>query len=333
MAKGIVMRRCLSILILLFITNAGIAAPVFKLTSIGVYGGLTDSNLSAYLLKPIGEDKYVMLDAGSLVTGLQRAVGNHAIEDDVKNLLQNQISTYLISHAHLDHIIGLLMAQPELREHQTIMARSETMDTLKKYIFNWSVWGNFGDSGEYPQLNFQHYENLPLLQWVSIPKTEMQVKTFPLSHGKDMPSTAFLIKYKENYVLYFGDTGADKIENSSNMRQIWLEVATLIRHKQLHAIMLECSFANIQPSNKLFGHLKPELFMNELYQLAEIVDPLNPNESLTGLNVVVTHIKPSLDKLSDNKQDPRQSVFNELKELNNLGLNLLLPQQGKTLEI
>ena len=74
---------------------------------------------------------------------------NNAIDDDVKNILQNRISTYLISHAHLDHIIGLLMAQPELREHQPLMARSETMDTLKKYIFNWSVWGNFGDSGEF----------------------------------------------------------------------------------------------------------------------------------------------------------------------------------------
>lgn len=326
----------LSFIMLFMLAKTVVAAPVFKLTPVGVYGGLVDSNLSAYLLKPAGSEHYVMLDAGTLVNGLKIAVDRNAVsEKDVQNLLQNNISTYLISHAHLDHIIGLLMAQPELREHQTIMARTETMDTLKKYIFNWSVWGNFGDSGDLPQLNFQHYQRISLQEWVPIPKTDMQVKAFPISHGKGMPSTAFLIQYKNSYILYFGDTGADKIEQSSNMRNIWTEVAPLIRNKQLHAIMLECSFSNKQPNDKLFGHLKPELFMSELHQLANIVDPLNAGDSLKDLNVIVTHIKAGLSELSDTSSglDARRQIFNELKKENNLGVNLILPEQGNTLEI
>ncbi|NYQ86026.1 3',5'-cyclic-nucleotide phosphodiesterase, partial [Escherichia coli] len=164
-------------------------------------------------------------------------------------------------HAHLDHVMGLVMAQPELREKQTIMAREETMQALQKNIFNWSVWGNFGDSGDTPQLNFQHYQTVPLFQWVSIPDTDLHVKVFLLSHG-GMASSAFLIRYDAEYVLYFGDTGADSIEKSTNMENIWKEIAPLIRNRQLHAIMLECSFLNSQPDDKLFGHLKPNLFMS-----------------------------------------------------------------------
>ncbi len=314
---------------LLFLINSAIAAPSFQLTPLGVYGGLDDSNLSAYLLKPIESKTYVMLDAGTLVNGLNVAVDKHAIKDrSVADLLKTDITAYLISHAHLDHLMGLIMAQPELRQQQSIMARQETMDILKKYIFNWSVWGNFGDSGEYPQLNYQHYQNINLREWTSIPGTVMQIKAFPLSHG-NVPSTAFLIRYKNDYILYFGDTGSDKIEISSNMRNIWLEVAPLVQEKQLHAIMLECSFSNNQPNDKLFGHLKPELFMSELNELAKIVDPLNPKTSLEGLNVIVTHIKPTLEE----SQNVRKQIYNELLQNNNLGVNLILPEQGNTLVI
>lgn len=314
---------------LLFLINSAIAAPSFQLTPLGVYGGLNDSNLSAYLLKPIESKTYVMLDAGTLVNGLNIAVDKHAIKDrSVADLLKTDITAYLISHAHLDHLMGLIMAQPELRQQQSILGRQETMDTLKKYIFNWSVWGNFGDSGEYPQLNYQHYQNINLHEWTPIPGTAMQVKAFPLSHG-NVPSTAFLIRYKNDYILYFGDTGSDKIEISSNMRNIWMEVAHLVREKQLHAIMLECSFSNNQPNDKLFGHLKPELFISELNELAKIVDPLNPKTSLEGLNVIVTHIKPTLEE----SQHVRKRIYNELLENNNLGVNLILPEQGNALLI
>jgi len=66
----------------------------------------------------------------------------------------------------------LVMALPELREQQTIMAREETMQTLQKNIFSWAVWGNFGDAGETPHLNYQHYQTMSLLQWIAIPNTD-----------------------------------------------------------------------------------------------------------------------------------------------------------------
>lgn len=307
--------------------------PIFEVIPLGVYGGLKDGNLSSYLVKPINSENYVALDAGTLVHGLEVAVAHQSTHGkNVKELLQEQISTYLISHAHFDHNMGLVIAQPELREQQTIMAREETMQALQKNVFNWAVWGNFGDSGEIPHLNFQHYQSMPLLQWIPIPKTEMEVKAFPLSHG-GMASTAFLVRYKNEYILYFGDTGADSIEKSTNLENIWIEVAPLIRNQQLHAILLECSFLNSQADDKLFGHLKPTLFMDELRQLAQIVNPTDAKNSLRGLPVIVTHIKPRLDDFSNKEKDTREIIMNELSQENDLGVNLFKPDQGMIMSL
>jgi len=327
------MRKFLITTFIFMMSNASYCAPVFEILPLGVYGSLRDGNLSAYLLKTIRSDNYTALDAGTLVHGLEVAVDRQSVHNkNVEDLLQKHIPAYLISHAHLDHNMGLVMAQPELREQQTIMAREETMQALQKNIFNWSVWGNFGDGGEIPHLNYQHYQTLPLLQWVAIPNTGLQVKAFPLSHG-GMASTAFLIRSKNEYILYFGDTGPDSIEKSINIENVWKEVAPLIRNKQLHAIMLECSFLNSQPDDKLFGHLKPNLFMSELRQLAAIVNPLDLKNSLQGLPVIVTHIKPRLVDFTNSEEDTREQMINQLSKENDIGVELIKPEQGKMLSL
>ncbi|CAM2939063.1 3',5'-cyclic-nucleotide phosphodiesterase [Legionella pneumophila serogroup 1] len=327
------MRQLFIIMFIFLLSNAGYGAPAFEILPLGVYGGLKDGNLSAYLIKGIESKNYTALDGGTLVHGLEVAADKQSVRNkNVDDLLQKYIPAYLISHAHLDHVMGLVMAQPELREKQTIMAREETMQALQKNIFNWSVWGNFGDSGDTPQLNFQHYQTVPLFQWVSIPDTDLHVKVFPLSHG-GMASSAFLIRYEAEYVLYFGDTGADSIEKSTNMENIWKEIAPLIRNRQLHAIMLECSFLNSQPDDKLFGHLKPNLFMSELRHLASIVDPFDSRNSLRGLPVVVTHIKPGLADFSNTNEDTEKKVIKELSQENDIGVELIKPEQGIALSL
>ena len=329
------MRQLLITLLIFLLSQTVYGAHVFEILPLGVYGGLEDGNLSAYLLKTIESKNYTALDGGTLLHGLEVAVSKQSIRTkNVKELFQKHIPTYLISHAHLDHLMGLVMAQPELREQQTIMAREETMQALLKNIFNWSVWGNFGDRGEIPHLNFQHYQTMPLLQWIAIPDTDLHVKTYPLSHGK-VVSSAFLIRHKNEYLLYFGDTGADSIENSTNMENIWKQIAPLIRHKQLHAIMLECSFLNSQPNDKLFGHLNPRLFMLELRKLASIVNPLDLKNALRGLQVVVTHIKPRLVDFdfSNAKEHTASQIINELDQENDIGVKLIKPEQGTLLNL
>ncbi len=309
------------------------SAPAFELVPLGVYGGSVDGNLSSYLLKSVQGDNYVALDAGAVVNGLEAAVVKKSVHDlSVKSLLSEHIPAYFISHAHLDHSMGLLMVQPELRESQNIMARDETIQALENHVFSWAVWGNFGDAGEVPHLNLQHYQSVPLMQWVDVPKTDLQIKSFPLSHG-GMASTAFLVRAGSDYILYFGDTGADSIEKSSNIENIWNEVAPLIRNHQLHAIMLECSFTNTQADDKLFGHLKPSLYLAELHQLANKVDASDPTNALHGLAVIVTHVKPSLESIASPTNDTRLTVLSQLTDGNDLGVKFVLPAQGEMLRL
>ncbi len=327
------MRRVLVTGLLCLVTGVGYCAGAFELVPLGVYGGSADGNLSSYLLKSVKGDNYVALDAGAVVNGLEAAVMKDSVHGlSVKALLQEHIPAYFISHAHLDHSMGLLMVQPELREQQNIMARDETIQALENHVFSWAVWGNFGDAGELPHLNLQHYQSVPLMQWVDVPKIDLQIKSFPLSHG-GMPSTAFLVRAGSDYVLYFGDTGADSIEKSNAIETIWNDVAPLIRNHQLRAIMLECSFTNTQPDDKLFGHLKPSLYLAELHQLATKVDSADPANALRGLTVIVTHVKPTLDALANSNNDTRQAILRQLTDGNDLGVKFVLPVQGEMLSL
>ena len=52
-----------------------------------------------------------------------------------------------------------------------------------------------------------------------------------------------------------------------------------------------------------------------------------PETALQGLKIVVTHIKPTL-----NRDDaPERTIMNELSELNDLGVEFILPESGKRL--
>ena len=138
-------------------------------------------------------------------------------------------------------------------------------------------------------------------------------------------STAFLIESGGHYVLFIGDTGPDAVEGSDGMNSVWQRVAPLVREGKLRGIFLEVSFPNDRPDHLLFGHLTPSWMMEELCALAQQVDSDRPETALRGLSVVVTHIKPSFKQ----GEDPAALIDEQLKQLNDLGVKFILPQQGQ----
>jgi cAMP phosphodiesterase len=77
-------------------------------------------------------------------------------------------------------------------------------------------------------------------------------------------------------------------------RQVWIHVAPIVAAGRLKALFLECSYGDDRASDKLYGHLNPQLFMQELGVLARLVEAqpgARPGGLLKGLKVVVTHIK------------------------------------------
>ncbi|SDE29233.1 3',5'-cyclic-nucleotide phosphodiesterase [Mucilaginibacter pineti] len=289
----------------------------FRVVPLGVLGGIDESNLSAYMLAAKGSNNYICLDAGTLHYGLQKAVDNKVFSLPAEKVLKQYIKGYFISHAHLDHIAGLIINAPD-DSTKNIYGLQSTLETIKTHYFTWASWANFANQGEAPALKKYHYTALVPGNETAIENTDLKVQVFPLSHS-NLTSTAFLVRSNNAYILYLGDTGADEIEKSSNFQNMWQAVAPLVKSKQLKAIMIEVSFPDEQPDKTLFGHLTPHWLMVELDKLAALTGV----DAIKGLNVVVTHLKPPAVSIS--------KIKTQLKVANKLQLNLIYPQQGKAL--
>ncbi|TLU98258.1 MBL fold metallo-hydrolase [Dyadobacter luticola] len=292
----------------------------FKIVPLGVKGGGEDGNLSAYMVAPVGSDNYICLDAGTITNGIQKAVDQKVFPVAANVVLRKYIKAYFISHPHLDHLSGMIINSPE-DTAKNVYGFEQCIETIKNHYFNWQSWPNMGNEGQAPALKKYTYKLLSENQNIPIDQTEMSVQGFKLSHSNPYESAAFLIKNGENYLLYFGDTGPDEIEKSNKMEIVWKTVAPLVLNKKLKGIFLEVSYPNIQPDRQLYGHLTPNWLMKELQKLAGFAG----KENVKNLNVIVSHIKPS----SKNEQ----TITNELKAANSLGLDLIFPQQGTQLEL
>jgi 3',5'-cyclic-nucleotide phosphodiesterase len=295
---------------------AGNAQNAFTVVPLGIRGGIDESNLSAYMVAPKGTTSYVCFDAGTIHAGIEKAIANKAFKATSSIVLKQYIRGYLISHAHLDHVAGLIINSPD-DSVKSIYALPSTMSMLENYYFNGEAWTNFGDAGKGFALKKYHFETLQYGKEDSIRNTSMTVKAFPLSHVNPYESTAFLVKNGDNYVLYLGDTGSDAVEQSDRLQQLWMQVAGLIRSKQLKGIFIEVSYPDGRPQDKLFGHLTPQLLMNEM----QLLGGLAGSENMKGFKLVITHMKPPVKDYAIIKQ--------QLVKQNALGLQLVFPEQGK----
>src|SRR5262245_52400555 len=137
------------------------AADGFDVVALGALGGIEDGNLSAWLIHPHGDNRAVTCDAGALVNGLRVAdekgafaavtVPADAPLSRVGYVLTATIKGYLLSHAHLDHVAGLIVASPDDSKKPIYALPSVAADLVETY-FNWKAWPNFSDRGKAAQL-------------------------------------------------------------------------------------------------------------------------------------------------------------------------------------
>lgn len=310
------MKKALTLSILLFAAMQLFSqAPSFKVVPLGVKGGSEENNLSSYMIAAAGTDNYVCLDAGTLHAGIEKAIANKNFKKSAADVLRQNIKGYLISHGHLDHLAGLVLNSPD-DTAKNIYGMNYVINVFKDKYFSWESWANFADEGEKPMLKKYHYVTLDSAKEVPLAQTNMFVTPFPLSHGNPYESTAFLIRSGENYLLYLGDTGPDEIEKSNKLHALWESIAPLIKERKLKAIFIECSFPSPQKDAQLFGHLTPKWLMKEMAALGGLAG----TESLKGLKVAVTHIKP----VGNNEA----VIKKEIKAANTLGLTIIYPQQS-----
>ncbi len=323
------MKKIISIVFVLLIVVLHVAGQTnnpsnlnngFKVIPLGVKGGLDESNLSAYLVAAYGSDQYICLDAGTIYKGLELAAANKLFKSaNPSSIQQQQIKGYFISHAHLDHTAGLIMNSPN-DNAKNLYGLVSVLDVFKKNYFTWSAWANFGNEGEAPILNKYKYQTLVPTKEIAIDNTGLFVTPFVLSHIQPYESTAFLVRNQNSYLLYLGDTGADKVEQSQQLAALWKAIAPLVMNKQLKGIFIEVSFDNSIPEKALFGHLTPNLLMEEMGKLNQL-----SNGNLKNTALYVTHIKPC--------DDCETKIKSEIQKANQIGLNIFYPSQASLIEL
>lgn len=292
----------------------------FQVVPLGIKGGIDEKNLSVYMVAPINTNDYICLDAGTINAGIEKAIGNKVFKVSTSEVLRKYIKGYFISHAHLDHVSGLIINSPA-DSSKTVYATEKCMEMMENHYFNDQTWANFGDKGPGVPLKKYHFQTLNIGTETPITNTTMTVKAFPLSHVNPFESTAFLIKNGDSYVLYLGDTGPDAVEKSNKLKELWTAVAPLVKSKQLKGIFIEVSFPNEQPDQFLFGHLTPNYLMKELH----VLEDLSGKDSLKGFNIIVTHLKPPTKNILKLKE--------QLQKQNDLGIKIIYPEQGKSFKL
>ena len=292
----------------------------FKVIPLGVKGGLDESNLSAYLIAANGSDQSICIDAGTIYKGLELAATKKLFKASNPSVIQqNNINSYFISHAHLDHTAGLIMNSPN-DNAKNLYGLASVLEVFKKNYFTWSAWANFGNEGEAPILKKYTYKNLVPTTEIAIENTGLFVTPFVLSHVKPYESTAFLVRNQNSYLLYLGDTGADRVEQSEQLTALWKAVAPLVMNNQLKAIFIEVSFDNSVAEKALFGHLTPNLLMEEMGKLNQLA-----NGNLKNTALYVTHIKPC--------DGCEVKIKSEIQAANQFDLKISYPLQATLIEL
>ena len=209
---------------------------------------------------------------------------------------QTAVEHAIISHVHLDHIVGLTFLTDTLSscgEERTVTVTgiAPVVDALRDSVFNNLVWPNFAaiPSREAPVVRYrtlaedaaQHVGDL----WVT-----------PVAVSHSVPATGFIISDGSRGFAYSGDTGPTDA--------LWKAVRA---HPGLTAVILECAFPNrLATLAERSKHMTPALIQREL-------DKLPPD-----LPVWIFHIKPPF----------YQETAEELSRLD--GDRIVILEQDKT---
>ncbi|KAG6874317.1 hypothetical protein C0995_001542 [Termitomyces sp. Mi166 len=343
--------------------------PTFDLVVVGAGGGPDETNL--YLFKPHDaewHDGVLALEAGSAQGALAAILHQDPLLFSSRNSPTQKTYTapeiysflrcFLVTHAHLDHISGLVMSAGSLKgPRKRIYATKETLNDLEN-VFSDRIWPNLASWNEddedyrllYSQLNIdnRYREIYP----------GISVRTMPINHGHNEKgpygSAAFFIRHnmKNREFLFFGDVEPDTIAAEPRTINVWRAAAPKIPHN-LSAIFIECSWPSGRSDDTLYGHLNPPHLIDELVVLAtEVVkfrkgedpgvrirsvkkqkkNPLTEEElvgALDRLRIYVTHCK---DDLTDDSAQPMRNIIvaqiRDLLKKKKLGAEILAVEQG-----
>jgi len=226
-----------------------------KIRVLGCSGAIAEGSRTTSFLV----DHDVLVDAGT-------GVGDLPLE------ALAQIDHILISHSHLDHILAIgLLADSVMRLRAAqgrgpiqVHALPETLEALRKHIFNGVIWPDFT---RLPQAD------KPVLQLVPFTvgeRLDLGGKHFEvLSAAHTVPAVGFALQGRDGWWVYTGDTGPNPA--------LWKRLAQM----KVEHLVIETAFSDEESElARISRHLCPAELGRELAFLGGSVE------------VHITHIKP-----------------------------------------
>jgi cAMP phosphodiesterase len=224
---------------------------------LGCHGGsVPNRRLPSFLV-----NGHLLLEAGSVTAALPLGA-------------QAGIAHVLLSHAHLDHMVGLAFLVDNTQSTQASPGRpglvtaasiAPVVDDLRAHCFNNHLWPDFTKlpTPEDPVLRLQ-----TLREGEAVDFGDLTVVPVPVHHA--VPASGFVLHDGTAGVVFSGDTGPTS--------ELW-KVAHEFRG--IRAILVETAFPNrLAALANVSGHLTPALLEREM-------------EKMPDVPLWVYHIKPA----------------------------------------
>ncbi len=256
--------------------NRGNAMSTIKI--LGAYGNRGKNSQTTC----IQISKHSVIDAGNIIQGLG---------DDVK-----YIDNIFLTHSHLDHIVDSAFLCDSMFQSRVkpirIYGLKETIETLKRDIFNWDIWPDFS------MLNLTTSKE-KALEYIEVDigqniKVDGVVLT-PIASNHTVTCCGYKVKKGSSAILFTADT----YKNDKTWELVNGD-------KEIKSVIIDVSFpSSLDSIAKTSCHLTPNLLEQELKKLTR-----------DDVEIFVTHLKPNY----------KDEIIKELVNINIKKENIL---QGK----
>jgi ribonuclease BN (tRNA processing enzyme) len=184
-----------------------------------------------------------------------------------------RIRHVFMTHSHLDHTAGLPLLidtvfEARLEDPLTVYGRHETLDAMRKHIFNWILWPDFSalPSAESPVMRFRSIG-------VGEPVNAGDRKIVAVDVNHTVPGVAYIVEHQGRIFAFSGDTAANDT--------FWAALNALPR---LDLLVVESAFGNRNEQLAwLARHYCPQSLAADLEKLDH--DP----------DIWITHLKPGAE--------------------------------------
>ncbi|GAB6076800.1 MBL fold metallo-hydrolase [Desulfurobacterium crinifex] len=222
-----------------------------KFKVLGAFGGKDrERKTTSFLFRDF------VIDAGNLFSAV-----NHSY----------QLLNLFLTHSHLDHIIDLPLfldfAFTKMEKSLKVYASSETIDALRKNIFNETIWPDF--SKLYLTSGKPAVEFIEIKEFENITVGEFTVTPLPAAHT--VKTFGFRVESNGKAIVLSGDTKSNLL--------LWEIINS---DRKIKAVLVDVSFpSRLQRIADVSGHFTPSSLASDLKNLKRNVD------------IYIYHIKPA----------------------------------------